>query len=69
MVTSIVQQAEASQKRINEFLNVKSNIENNANDNYDLKGEIEFNNVKLIYPETKIVAINNLSFKINQGNH
>ena len=66
-VTSIVQQAEASQKRINEFLNVKSNIENNANDNYDLKGEIEFNNVKLIYPETKIVAINNLSFKINQG--
>ena len=66
-VTSIVQQAEASQKRINEFLNVKSNIENNANDNYDIKGEIEFNNVKLIYPETKIVAINNLSFKINQG--
>ena len=66
-VTSIVQQAEASQKRINEFLNVKSNIENNANDNYDLKGEIEFNNVKLIYPETKIVAINNLSFKIKQG--
>jgi len=66
-VTSIVQQAEASQKRINEFLNVKSNIENNANDNYDLKGEIEFKNVKLIYPETKIVAINNLSFKINQG--
>ena len=66
-VTSIVQQAEASQKRINEFLNVKSNIENNANDNYDLKGEIEFKNVKLIYPETRIVAINNLSFKINQG--
>ncbi len=66
-VTSIVQQAEASQKRINEFLNEKSNIDNNANDKYDLKGEIEFNNVSLIYPETKIVAINNLSFKIDQG--
>ncbi len=66
-VTSIVQQAEASQKRINEFLNEKNNIENNADDNYDLKGEIEFNNVSLIYPETKIVAINNLSFKIDKG--
>ena len=66
-VTSIVQQAEASQKRINEFLKEKSNIKNQFYDNYDFKGEIEFNNVKLIYPETKIVAINNLSFKIDNG--
>ena len=66
-VTSIVQQAEASQKRINEFLKEKSNIKNHLYDNYDFKGEIEFNNVKLIYPETKIVAINNLSFKIDNG--
>ncbi len=66
-VTSIVQQAEASQKRINEFLKEKSNIKNLFNDNYDFKGEIEFNNVKLIYPETKIVSINNLSFKIDNG--
>ena len=66
-VTSIVQQAEASQKRINEFLKEKSNIKNQFYDNYDFKGEVEFNNVKLIYPETKIVAINNLSFKIDNG--
>ena len=66
-VTSIVQQAEASQKRINEFLKEKSNIKNHFYDNYDFKGQIEFNNVKLIYPETKIVAINNLSFKIDNG--
>ena len=66
-VTSIVQQAEASQKRINEFLKEKSDIKNHFYDNYDFKGEIEFNNVKLIYPETKIVAINNLSFKIDKG--
>ena len=66
-VTSIVQQAEASQKRINEFLKEKSNIKNQFYNNYDFKGEIEFNNVKLIYPETKIVAINNLSFKIDNG--
>jgi len=66
-VTSIVQQAEASQKRINEFLKEKSNIKNQFYNNYDFKGEIEFNNVKLIYPETKIIAINNLSFKIDNG--
>ena len=66
-VTSIVHQAEASQKRINEFLKEKSNIKNQFYDNYDFKGEIKFNNVKLIYPETKIVAINNLSFKIDNG--
>ena len=29
---------------------IKSNIENNANDNYNLKGKIEFNDVSLIYP-------------------
>lgn len=66
-VTSIVQQAEASQKRINEFLKEQSSIKNEFYNNYDFKGEIEFNNVKLIYPETKIVAINNLSFKIDNG--
>ena len=66
-VTSIVQQAEASQKRINEFLKEKSNIKNQFYENYDFKGEIEFHTVKLIYPETKIVAINNLSFKIDNG--
>ena len=66
-VTSIVQQAEASQKRINEFLKEKSSIKNQFYNNYDFKGKIEFNNVKLIYPETKIVAINNLSFKIDNG--
>ena len=40
-VTSIVQQAEASQKRINEFLKEKSNIKNQFYENYDFKGEIE----------------------------
>ena len=45
----------------------KNDIKNNFMKNYDFKGEIEFNNVKLIYKETKIVAINNLSFKIENG--
>ena len=66
-VTSIVQQAEASQKRINEFLKVKSKIVNKSLRLYDILGKIEFKNISLIYPETKVVALNNLSFEINQG--
>ena len=66
-VTSIVQQAEASQKRINEFLKVKSKIINKSLKLYDVLGKIEFKNISLIYPETKVVALNNLSFEINQG--
>ena len=66
-VTSIVQQAEASQKRINEFLNEKSKISNNSNKKYNLEGKVEFKNITLIYPETKIIALNKLNFVINVG--
>ena len=66
-VTSIVQQAEASQKRINEFLKEKSKISNKCNKKYNLKGKVEFNNITLVYPETKIIALNKLSFEINVG--
>jgi len=66
-VTSIVQQAEASQKRINEFLKEKSKISNKCNKKYNLEGKVEFNNITLVYPETKIIALNKLSFEINVG--
>ena len=66
-VTSIVQQAEASQKRINEFLREKSKISNNCNKIYNLEGKVEFKNITLVYPETKIIALNNLNFEINVG--
>ena len=66
-VTSIVQQAEASQKRINEFLKEKSKISNNCNKKYNIEGKVEFKNVTLIYPETKIIALNKLNFEINVG--
>ena len=66
-VTSIVQQAEASQKRINEFLKEKSKISNKCNKKYKLEGKVEFNNITLVYPETKIIALNKLSFEINVG--
>ena len=66
-VTSIVQQAEASQKRINEFLSEKNEIINKNNDSYIIDGTVEFKNVKLKYRETNIQALNNINFKIKSG--
>tara|TARA_B100001559_G_scaffold319581_1_gene329279 strand:- start:429 stop:1805 length:1377 start_codon:yes stop_codon:yes gene_type:complete len=66
-VTSIIQQAEASQKRINEFLNKKSEIVNGFKELKDLKGSIYFNKVSLTYNDTKIKALDNISFKVNYG--
>ena len=66
-VTSIIQQAEASQKRINEFLLEKNEIINKNNDTYKIDGTVEFRNVKLKYKETNIQALNNINFKINSG--
>ena len=66
-VTSMVQQAEASQKRINEFLNEKPEIENLIEAKTAIKGTIEFNNLSFTYSDTNITALKNLSFKINPG--
>ena len=66
-VTSMVQQAEASQKRINEFLNVTPEIKNENDNQYHFDADIEFKNVSFTYPDTNITALNNISFKINKG--
>ena len=66
-VTSIVQQAEASQKRINEFLETKPSIINPSTKKIDIKGEIKFDKVSLNFKETNIKALNEVSFKINKG--
>jgi ATP-binding cassette subfamily B protein len=67
-ITSMVQRAEASQARINEFLNETPNIKNNAPDSgITIKGDIEFRNVSFTYDDTNIVALKKISFKIKQG--
>ena len=66
-VTSIVQQAEASQKRINEFLKQKTRIENLNKKQYEIFGDIKFKHVTYQYEETNIKALNNLSFEIKKG--
>jgi ATP-binding cassette subfamily B multidrug efflux pump len=66
-VTSLIQRAAASQERINEFLQIKPEIQNTSKSKKPINGDIEFINVNLIYEDTKIKALDNLSFKINKG--
>ncbi|EDP70344.1 ABC transporter, ATP-binding protein [Flavobacteriales bacterium ALC-1] len=66
-VTSLVQQAEASQERINEFLKTKPDITNNTKELTPIKGDIEFKNVSFIYPDTNIEALKNVSFTLKSG--
>ncbi len=66
-ITSIVQQAAASQKRINEFLKQKSEIINIENGNFHLRGNINFRDVDFIYPKSKINSVKNINFNIGSG--
>tara|TARA_B100000768_G_scaffold179607_1_gene197691 strand:- start:1748 stop:2614 length:867 start_codon:yes stop_codon:yes gene_type:complete len=66
-VTSIIQQAEASQKRINEFLETKSSIVDCSKNNIKIEGKIEFKNIEFTYPETQINACKNISFSVKKG--
>ena len=66
-ITSIVQQAEASQKRINHFLKENPEIKDGKGVNKNIKGQIEFNNVSLFYPETQIKSLRKINLKINAG--
>lgn len=66
-VSSLIQEAEASQKRINEFLKIEPEIKNNTSEKSIIKGDIAFNNVSFTYEDTNIEALKNISFKVNKG--
>ena len=66
-VTSVVQQAEASQKRINTFLKEPIEIQDGSGVDLSVQGEISFKKVTLVYPETQIKALDNISFTIKKG--
>ena len=66
-VTSMVQQAEVSQKRINEFLKQVPEIKNNTKNHTEVNGAISFKDVTLIYDDTNITALNNISFDVKAG--
>ena len=66
-ISSMIQEAEASQKRINEFLKIVPEIRNNSENHSIIKGEITFQNVTFIYEDTNIKALNNVSFTVKKG--
>ena len=66
-VTSIVQQAEASQARINQFLKEKIKIINKNSEILKINGDLEFKNINFIYEETNIKALSDINFKLKKG--
>jgi ATP-binding cassette subfamily B protein len=66
-VTSMVQQAEASQARINEFLKQVPEIQNNNSLSTEIKGKVTFKDVTFTYDDTNITALKNIDFTVNPG--
>ena len=66
-VTSLIQRAAASQTRINEFLHTQPEIISKSEEAEVIKGDIEFKNVRFVYPDSGIHALKNVSFKIPLG--
>ncbi|MFT3917878.1 ABC transporter ATP-binding protein [Cloacibacterium sp.] len=66
-VSSVNQRAAASMSRVNEFMDIKSEIINTNFDNYPIRGDVEFRNVSYTYPNTGIKALDSLSFKLEAG--
>jgi ATP-binding cassette subfamily B protein len=65
--SSQVKRAEASQKRINEFLNATTDIVSEKKLEREIAGKVEFKNVHFTYPDTGVRALKNISFQINPG--
>lgn len=66
-ITTVVQRAEASMARINEFLNFKSEIIDSPDKEVEIKGDIEFKSVSYTYENTGIKALEDVSFQIKKG--
>jgi ATP-binding cassette, subfamily B, multidrug efflux pump len=66
-VSSMVQEAEASQKRLNEFLKIEPEIQNKNFTRSKIEGSITFDNVSYTYEDTRIKALQNVSFTVNKG--
>jgi ATP-binding cassette subfamily B multidrug efflux pump len=65
--SSLVQRAEASQARINEFLDEKTDIVSQRDVTREIEGEIVFDHVSFTYPDTGIKALQDVSFRIQPG--
>lgn len=65
--TSQIQRAAASQERINEFLNQKTDLVSTENLEKEIAGDVEFRHVTFIYPDSGIVALKNFNLRIKAG--
>lgn len=66
-ISSIIQRADASQRRINQFLDTKTDIISGDDDSMKIEGDIEFEDVSFTYPDSGIKALKNISFKAESG--
>ncbi|MBV6655265.1 MAG: ABC transporter ATP-binding protein, partial [Mameliella sp.] len=67
-IASIIQQAAASQKRINAFLSLEPEIKNhNETEAEEIRGEITFDKVSFVYPDTGTQALTNVNFTLKAG--
>ena len=66
-VTSIIQRAAASQKRINEFLNTEAEINSEDGNIHNINGKISFKNISFEYPDSGVKVLDNISFDIDEG--
>lgn len=66
-ITSINQRAAASQKRINQFLQETNHIQSTENLQRNIKGDVSFDNVSFVYPDSGIRALQNVSFDVKAG--
>ena len=66
-IASLIQQAAASQTRINEFLDTQPQITNPVVDPQDIEGKIEFDHVSFVYPDSGTKALQDVSFSLNAG--
>jgi ATP-binding cassette subfamily B protein len=66
-VSSMVQEAEASQKRINEFLKIQPDIKNKNHEKSEIHGSIAFDHVSFTYDDTHIKALQDISFTVKKG--
>ena len=66
-VTSLIQRAAASQKRINEMMHVVPDIETGVGEKITVKGEIRFNDVSFVYQDTGIQALNHINLYLQAG--
>lgn len=66
-ISTMIQEAKASQKRINEFLNEVPEIINTQPNRSQIQGNIKFSNVSFTYEDTGINALKNVSFSVKKG--